>query len=91
MIYVDRLEWDSQNIEHIAQHNVIPEEVEEVCHDKYISRGTHHKRILLIGPTQSGRMIAIVLRPLKKRGSYRTITARPTSRDEIRQYDEESR
>ncbi len=91
MIYVDKLEWDSQNIEHIARHKVVPEEVEEVCHDKYITRRSYDNRILLIGPTQSGRMLAIVLNPTKKRRVYRPVTARPASSKEIRQYDEESR
>jgi hypothetical protein len=24
-------EWDEENIEHILRHNVVPDEVEEVC------------------------------------------------------------
>ncbi len=91
MIFVDRLVWDSENIAHIARHKVIPDEVEEVCHGKHIVRRTYDKRILLTGPTQSGRMLTIILGPTKKKSSYYPVTARPASNKEIRLYDEESR
>ncbi len=37
---IDRLIWDAGNINHIARHSVIPEEVEEVCESRkvYISK-----------------------------------------------------
>ena len=33
MIRVDRLIWDERNVAHIARHKVMPQEVEEVCHN----------------------------------------------------------
>jgi len=32
MIYIRELLWTDWNIEHIARHNVSPDEVEEVCY-----------------------------------------------------------
>ena len=32
MIVIRRLVWDTWNIVHIARHDVVPDEVEEVCH-----------------------------------------------------------
>jgi len=69
MIVIVKLVWDSWNVEHIARHDVIPEEVEEVCHGKYIVRETYDKRLLLIGPTLSERILAIVLGTTKRRGA----------------------
>lgn len=89
MIVVDKLVWDSWNVEHIARHDVIPEEVEEVCHGKYIVRETYDKRLLLIGPTLSERMLAIVLGTTKRKGRYYPVTARPASKKEIRLYEDE--
>ena len=91
MIFVDRLVWNNENIAHIARHKVIPDEVEEVCHGQHIVRRTYNDRFLLIGPTESGRMLAVVLGPTKKKNCYYPVTARPASDKEIRLYDEESR
>jgi len=89
MIVIDKLVWDNWNVEHIARHDVIPEEVEEVCHGKYIVRKTYDKRLLLIGPTLSGRMLAIVLGITKRKRHYYPVTARPASKKEIRLYEDE--
>jgi uncharacterized DUF497 family protein len=68
-------EWDEENIEHILLHNVIPDEVEEVCVNKpYIRKGAD-KRYLLYGTTDSGRYIFIV-GINRGKGIFRTITAR---------------
>ncbi|HZU03762.1 MAG TPA: hypothetical protein VFA10_29125 [Ktedonobacteraceae bacterium] len=91
MVYIARLVWDSQNVPHIARHDVVPEEVEEVCHGRHIASQTYKKRILIIGPTQSGRMLAVVLDRTKKKNVYYPVTARPASKREIREYDDESR
>ncbi len=91
MISICRLIWNSWNVEHIARHNVIPDEVEEVCHGKYIVRQTYDNRILLIGPTLYGRMLVIILGPTEKADIWYPITARPASTKERRLYKNESR
>ena len=95
MVYIRRLIWENGpdgNIEHIARHCVTPEEVEEVCYGQFIDREAYGSRFLIIGPTYSGRMLAIVLGPIrKKKGIYYPVTARPATKNEIQLYDDESR
>ena len=90
MIAVRRLIWDAWNAGHIARHNVAPAEVEEVCHGQHILRQAYEGRLMLIGPTQLGRMLAVVLEP-ELEEVYYVVTARPASRRERRLYQEESR
>ncbi len=85
MIYVRRLIWEAWNVAHIARHDVDPEEVEEVCHGEPLARESYGGRLLLVGPSRLGRMLAVVLAP-EERGIYYPITARPASRKERRYY-----
>jgi uncharacterized DUF497 family protein len=71
----DIFEWDEGNIEHILQHNVVPDEVEEACVNKPYVRKSTDKRYLVYGITDSGRYIFIV-GINKGKGIFRTITAR---------------
>lgn len=88
--YVQRLRWDDWNKAHIARpaHEVAPEEVEEVCHRDYITLRSYKNRIVVIGPTATGRMLAVVLDP-EGEGVYYTVSARPASRSERRYYREQ--
>jgi len=63
MVVVKGLIWDEWNKEHIAKHEVLVEEVEEVCHGKYQIIDSYRKRILVIGKTNAGRRLAVVLSP----------------------------
>lgn len=63
MVVVSGLIWDDWNREHIARHRVTVEEVEEVCHGKYKVVESYRKRLLLLGKTSKGRLLAIVLSP----------------------------
>lgn len=81
MIKVKGLIWDEWNKEHIAIHKVSVEEVEEVCHGDYDAVESYRKRILVVGKTKKGRVLALVLSPedinLKTygKGIYYPITA----------------
>ena len=90
MIVIDRLFWDAWNVAHIARHGVIPEEAQEVCRGPFIARQSYAGRILLVGPTFSSRMLAVVLEPLDD-AIYYVVTARPASRKERRLYQEETK
>ena len=46
----------------------------------------HGGRYVLIGPTNSGRMLAIILEP-EGAGVFFRVTARPASRKERRRYE----
>ena len=80
MLVVRRLIWDPWNVAHIARHQVTPDEVEEVCHGDPIVQVGKQGRSLVFGPTQAGRMLAIVLDPETGEGVYYPETARPASR-----------
>jgi uncharacterized protein len=85
---IEHLIWDEWNTAHIARHGIVPNEVEEVCEGRPLLRDSYNERIMVIGPTRSGRMLAIVLHP-KGKGLYYPVTARPADRREREDYVEE--
>ncbi len=87
MLLVRRLIWDPWNVAHIARHRVTPDEVEAVCHGRPIVSATYAARLRVVGPSQSGRMVTVILAP-RGRGVYYPVTARPASRPELRRYQE---
>ena len=72
---IREFEWSDRNIEHIARHNVSPDEVEDVAFDDepWIRKGRKGTRYML-GFTIGGRYLFIVYR-LKSEGISRVITA----------------
>jgi uncharacterized DUF497 family protein len=86
---IRHLRWDDWNVGHIARHQVTTEEAEEVWHNDYIVREAYMGRVMLIGPTNTGRVLAVVLDPEPEEGVYYPVTARPASRRERRQYHHE--
>ena len=88
MIIIRELIWTQSNIDHITRHNVTREEVEEVCHGSYIVLDAHGNRFLVIGPTQSGRALAIILDPEQEQSIYYPVTARQADRKERKKYFE---
>jgi len=72
---VREFEWDDRNIEHIARHNVLPDEVEDVAFDDepWIRKGRKGTRDML-GYTIGGRYLFIVY-SLKNKGIARIIPA----------------
>jgi uncharacterized DUF497 family protein len=86
MVFVRRLVWNERNIAHIARHEVTADEVEEVCHGDFVALESYQGRLLLLGPTATGRMLGVVLEPQSEAGVYFPVTARPASRRERRYY-----
>ncbi len=68
-------QWDDNNIEHIARHNVYPDEVEDVAFDDdpWIKKGRKGTRYML-GYTITGRYLSVVY-VLRSKGVARVITA----------------
>jgi uncharacterized DUF497 family protein len=85
---VRQLIWDNWNITHIARHNVIPEEVEELCHANPQTEAANKGRIRVTGETSKGRIISAFLDPEPKTGEYYTVSARDASKKERRLYEE---
>ena len=74
---IGALEWDDYNIKHIAEHNINPEEVEDVCFGLHISRKIGSKRsktYMLAGQTDAGRYLNVVIQA-KGEGIFRPGTA----------------
>ncbi|MEW6418035.1 MAG: BrnT family toxin [Nitrospirota bacterium] len=72
---ITEFEWDDNNIEHIASHNVLPDEVEDVAFDDepWIRKGRKGTRYML-SYTVAGRYLFVVY-VLKGEGIARVITA----------------
>ena len=68
-------EWDDKNIEHVARHNVRPDEIEDVAFDDepWIRKGREGTRYML-GYTVAGRYLFTVY-VLRSKGVARVITA----------------
>ena len=71
---IDELEWDDENIGHIARHNVSPKEVEDICFTMHLSEKEGNKRYILSGQTESGRYLNVVIERIGG-GLFRPITA----------------
>jgi len=79
------LDWDEENVEHIAKHGIEPEEVEAVCRGRHLQERGRQGRYYLLGQTEEGRYLFIVL-ARRRSGSYRVITARAMTESERRRY-----
>ncbi len=71
---ISELEWDDENVEHIARHSVSPEEVEDVCFGLNVSERESKNRYILCGQTDGGRRLNVVVQRIS-RGIFRPITA----------------
>lgn len=85
---IRKLIWDEWNIDHIARHNVEPEEVEEVCKSKNLFTRGRNGSYKVIGQTDDGRYLAIILSP-RPGGRFYPITARSADDKEKRRFKNE--
>jgi uncharacterized DUF497 family protein len=90
MIHIKELVWDDWNVAHIARHDVIPAEVEEVCQTRGLVLQGSKGRLVFIAPTDAGRMLALILdlESDADEGVYYPVTARPAARKERRLYQQ---
>jgi uncharacterized DUF497 family protein len=83
-----RFDWDDGNRNHVARHGVSPAEAEQVVLngaveiEKQVTDG--EERILEIGRTDSGRILAMVT--TWREGNVRVITAFDPSKALIKEY-----
>ena len=81
MIFVNVLIWDNWNRQHLAKHNITPEEVEQVCHGQHHAVESYRGRIQLTGITKNERKLIIILSPEDRKlkryqtGVYYPVTA----------------
>ncbi len=82
---VEGLDWDDENIGHIARHNVNPREVEDVCFGTHISEREAGQRYILSGQSTNGRYLNVVVERVGK-ALFRPITAFEMSENYKRRY-----
>ncbi len=85
---VDELIFNERNIEHIARHNVLPEEVKEVIEGNILPLKAKLGRVMVIGKTKKSRTLAVILEKFKG-NIYFPVTARGADRKERKMYKEE--
>jgi uncharacterized protein len=75
-------QWDSENISHIAEHGITPEEAEQVIvndpFDFDIQYRKNEERIVQLGETAKGRILVVVT--TWRDNLIRVITAFPASK-----------
>lgn len=59
LLRIRRFDWNDANIEHIARHNVTPDEAEEAFLDALFRKG-RDGRLLVYGVTDPGRFLLVV-------------------------------
>lgn len=84
-----RFRWDSANIDHIARHNLEPEDVEEALLDPNgINAAAYNtgseRRYGFIGATETGRILYVLY--TERGGELRVVTARDTDASQKRRY-----
>ncbi|MDQ7839258.1 MAG: BrnT family toxin [Thermodesulfobacteriota bacterium] len=82
---IEDFEWDDKNVEHIALHNVLPEEAEEIFIDEPLYSKTSEGKYLALGQTLDGRYLFVVF-VFKDLYTVRPITARNMNLREVRGY-----
>ena len=86
MLEVKDLIWDDWNSLHIAKHKLTRAEIETACTGKAVTFAGKKGRLILLGLTQSRKLIAVILDPEPQTGIYYPVTARPASKKERRYY-----
>ncbi|MBI3577545.1 BrnT family toxin [Candidatus Gottesmanbacteria bacterium] len=92
---VTGFEWDEANTRHIANHNVTPEEAEQVFSDKNnviiedLKHSIIERRPLIVGKTQKGRLLYQVF--TRRRNNMRVISSRDINRKEVNLYEKKAR
>jgi uncharacterized DUF497 family protein len=87
-LWIDELVWDEWNEEHIARHQLMPEEVEEVVFDPgtlFLRGRKAPSRYLGMGLTEAGRYLLVVLEAFSGNRAY-VITARDMTDAEKRRF-----
>jgi len=81
------ISWDQETVDHIANHSVLPEEVEQALFNDYdmpvILRGKENK-YLTYGETDSGRLLFMVW--ISRNRKTRIVTARDMTKKEKQFY-----
>ncbi len=85
-MYIRALLWDDENVEHINDHGVETDEVEQIAFGKYVARRQREEnRYALYGRTDEGRYLFIIV-DHEGHGEYYVVTARDMDHSERQSY-----
>jgi uncharacterized protein len=84
---IDEVLWDDWNSEHIARHHVSPEEVEDICFERYWEQNAGGGKRSLWGQTSAGRYL-LIFGVEREPGQFYPISARDMTQTERRRYQE---
>lgn len=96
---VEAIECDAAFAEHMAsegrdykKHAVTPQEIEEALAiaPAFFENAGKRAPVMMVGPTQSRRMLAVPLEPTERRGVWRPVTAFEANAQDRRRYEEET-
>jgi hypothetical protein len=83
LVIMLQFDWDDANLKHIAEHDVKPEEAEQVILNRPVDLGSElrsgEERIAQIGETDAGRVLAVVSAKVDEK--IRVVTAWPANRN----------
>jgi len=79
------IDWDDASIEHIARHNIDPDEVDSLFSGRYLLERGRQGRYCVLGQSENGRYLFVVLAPLGG-GRYLVVTAREMTDAEHRRF-----
>ncbi len=83
---INDLLWDDYRVEHIARHQVTPDEVWEACTDPlHLAHREGESRYRLYGQTVEGRYLFVVLEHVEG-ALFKPITARDMTEGEKRNF-----
>jgi len=91
---VVEFDWDVANIEHIAEHDVTPDEAEQVFSDEEnvldddIEHSIVERRFLIIGMTEKGRLLYQIF--TRRGDKVRVISSRDINKKEVHLYEKKA-
>jgi hypothetical protein len=77
MIRIAELEFDDDNIEELAGHSITPQEITQILQNRFTVRRNKKNRAgdrQLIGLTNGGRVITVILAPTHLPDRWRPVT-----------------
>lgn len=89
MLKEPQFDWDPANREHIRRHGVTPDEAEQAVRNDPLELGAafheNELRRMLLGPTDAGRLLTVVL--TERKGRVRIVTIYPANRKQRKLYE----
>jgi uncharacterized DUF497 family protein len=83
---INGLIWDIWNIQHITIHGVTTDEVEEVLGNPYVELRGRFGRHMMIGKTDTGRLLRVIIEQRQDNDIYYVISAFDASKENRRLY-----